>query len=53
MFTDFFYTLKQRRVPVSITEWMTLMEALTKGYISSLDDFYYLARAILRWPREA
>ncbi|MCX6009453.1 MAG: VWA domain-containing protein [Chloroflexi bacterium] len=47
MFTDFFYTLKERKVPVSITEWMTLMEALSKGYISSLNDFYYLARAIL------
>ncbi|MFC1924543.1 VWA domain-containing protein [Chloroflexota bacterium] len=47
MFTDFFYTLKNRKVPVSITEWMTLMEALDKGYISSLDDLYYLARAIL------
>ncbi|HJX69902.1 MAG TPA: VWA domain-containing protein [Dehalococcoidia bacterium] len=47
MFIDFFYTLKQRKVPVSITEWMTLMEALNKGYISNLDDFYYLARAIL------
>jgi uncharacterized protein with von Willebrand factor type A (vWA) domain len=47
MFTDFFYTLKGRKVPVSITEWMTLMEALSKGLISNLDDFYYLARAIL------
>jgi len=47
MFTDFFYILKSRKVPVSITEWMTLMEALDKGYISSLDDLYYLARAIL------
>ena len=47
MFTNFFYTLRERRVPVSITEWMTLMEALSKGYISSLNDFYYLARAIL------
>ena len=47
MFTDFFYTLKKRKVPVSITEWMTLMEALSKGYISDLDEFYYLARAIL------
>ena len=47
MFTDFFYTLKQRKVPVSITEWMTLMEALSKGYIANLDDFYYLARAML------
>jgi len=47
MFTDFFYILKKRRVPVSITEWMTLMEALSRGYISNLDEFYYLARAIL------
>src|SRR4030042_4687478 len=47
MFTNFFYTLKQKKVPVSMTEWMTLMEALSKGYISNLDDFYYLARAIL------
>jgi uncharacterized protein with von Willebrand factor type A (vWA) domain len=47
MFTDFFYTLRKRKVPVTITEWMTLMEALSKGYISNLDEFYYLARAIL------
>ena len=47
MFTDFFYALKRRKVPVSITEWMTLLEALSKGYISDLDEFYYLARAIL------
>ena len=47
MFTDFFYTLKAKKVPVSITEWMTLMEALSRGYIGDLEDFYYLARAIL------
>lgn len=47
MFSDFFYILRKRNVPVSLTEWMTLMEALSKGYISSLTDFYYLARAIL------
>jgi uncharacterized protein with von Willebrand factor type A (vWA) domain len=47
MFTDFFYTLRKRKVPVSITEWMTLMEALAKGYINTLDEFYFLARAIL------
>ena len=47
MFTDFFYLLRKRKVPVSITEWMTLMEALSQGLISNLDDFYYLARAIL------
>jgi len=47
MFTDFFYTLKKRNVPVSITEWMTFIEALAKGYITNLDEFYHLARAML------
>jgi uncharacterized protein with von Willebrand factor type A (vWA) domain len=47
MFTNFFYTLKEKKVPVSITEWMTLMDALSRGYISDLEEFYYLARAIL------
>lgn len=47
MFTQFFYTLKERKVPVSITEWMTLMEVLSKGYIENLDDFYYIARSVL------
>ena len=47
MFTDFFYTLRKYKVPVSVTEWMTLMEALARGYINSLDEFYFLARAIL------
>lgn len=48
MFINFFYQLKKEGVPVSITEWMTLMEALGKGMAaSSLTTFYYLARAIL------
>jgi uncharacterized protein with von Willebrand factor type A (vWA) domain len=47
MFTPFFYTLQERKVPVSITEWMILMEALSKGCINNLNEFYYLARAIL------
>jgi uncharacterized protein with von Willebrand factor type A (vWA) domain len=47
MFTPFFYTLKDKKVPVSITEWMILMEALEKGCIDNLNDFYYLARAVL------
>jgi uncharacterized protein len=47
MFTDFFYTLRKRKVPVSVTEWMTLMEALNGNCITNLDEFYYLARAIL------
>ena len=47
MFTDFFYILRKRKVPVSFTEWMILVEALAKGFINSLDEFYFLARAIL------
>ncbi|MFP4641845.1 MAG: vWA domain-containing protein [Dehalococcoidia bacterium] len=47
MFVDFFFILKREGVPVTPTEWMTLMEALSKGYISNLEEFYYLARAIL------
>ncbi len=47
MFTPFFYKLKEKKVPVSITEWMVLMEALDKRLIGNMSDFYYLARAIL------
>ncbi|MBT4511266.1 MAG: VWA containing CoxE family protein, partial [Chloroflexi bacterium] len=47
MFTDFFFTLKRKGVPVTLTEWMTLMQALSNGYISNLEEFYFLARAIL------
>ena len=47
MFIDFFHLLRRRKVPVSITEWMALMDALSKGLITDLNDFYYLARAIL------
>lgn len=48
MFMDLFYTLRQLKVPVSVTEWMTLMEALSKGHAqSSMTSFYHLARAVL------
>lgn len=48
MFTDFFYTLKAKGIEVSMTEWITLMDALDKGLAdSSLSKFYYLARMIL------
>ena len=48
MFIHFFYQLKSEGVPVSLTEWMTLVEALAKGLaFSSLSGFYYLARAVL------
>ena len=48
MFLSLFYTLRRLKVPVSVTEWMTLMEALEQGHAnSSLTSFYYLARAVL------
>ena len=34
-------------MPVSINEWMILMEALDKRLIRNMSDFYYLARSIL------
>ncbi|MFX1328429.1 MAG: VWA domain-containing protein [Promethearchaeota archaeon] len=46
MFVEFFYYLKER-LPVSITEYMTLMEALNKGLIHNMVEFYYTSRSIL------
>lgn len=48
MFINFFYQLKYEGVPVSLNEWLILMEALAKGLaFSNLTGFYYLARAVL------
>ncbi len=48
MFTGFFNDLRREGIPVSVTEWMTLMDALHKGLAgASLTGFYYLARAVL------
>jgi uncharacterized protein with von Willebrand factor type A (vWA) domain len=48
MLIDFFFTLKDARVPVSIKEFLLLLEALQKDVISpSIDEFYYLARTTL------
>ena len=47
MFIKFFYTLKEIGIPVSPTAFLTLQKALHKGMITSLDDFYTSARAIL------
>ena len=51
MLIDFFFTLRDARVPVSIKEFLTLLEALEKNVIApSLDDFYYLARlTLVKW----
>ena len=48
MFTDFFYGLKEAGLKVTLSEWLTLQDALKRGLCnSSLTDFYYLARMIL------
>lgn len=48
MFTGFYYTCKAKGLDISLSEWLTLMEALDKGLAgSSLTQFYYLARMIL------
>ena len=48
MFVDFFFLLRKRGLPVSLNEWMTLLEGMKAGlHQSSLTGFYYLARAIL------
>ncbi|MFX0003236.1 MAG: VWA domain-containing protein [Candidatus Hodarchaeota archaeon] len=46
MFVEYFYYLKER-LPISITEYMTLMEALNKGLIHNMVEFYYISRSIL------
>jgi len=44
---EFLFELRRQRVNVSTHEWMTLMEAMSKGlHESSLDGFYSLARCI-------
>ncbi len=62
MLLDFFYTLRSAKVPVSVREYLTLLEALHKGVVGpkapqpeadneptgyQIDDFYYLARTAL------
>ncbi len=48
MFIDFFYHLRERGLPVSITEFLTLLEALQKGHADArLNRFYSLARSVL------
>ena len=48
MLIDFFFTLKSAKIPVSIKEFLVLLEALDKQVIApSLDDFYYLARTTM------
>ena len=48
MLTDLFYRLRKVQIPVSLTEYLTLLSALEAGIAGfSIDDFYFLARATL------
>jgi uncharacterized protein len=48
MLIQFLYTLRAAKLPVSVKEFLTLLEALKAGVIGpSVDDFYYLARTTL------
>jgi hypothetical protein len=48
MFAGFFLDLRQAKVPVSLREYLTLLEAMRRNLAEySVDDFYYLSRAAL------
>ncbi|MDZ4163109.1 MAG: VWA domain-containing protein [Burkholderiales bacterium] len=54
MLISFFYALRDAKLPVSVKEFLTLLEALkadvvgpTNAQACSMDDFYYLSRTAL------
>lgn len=48
MFLQFFTSLRQANVPVTLREYLTLMEALDAGLADyNVEHFYYLSRAAL------
>jgi len=48
MFTRFFLALRDAKLPVSITEYLTLMQAMQAGLADySLEGFYHLSRGCL------
>ena len=48
MLIQFFLNLKEAKVPVSVREFLTLLEALKSGVIDpSIDEFYQLSRMTL------
>jgi uncharacterized protein len=54
MLIDFFYTLRAAKLPVSVKEYLTLLEALKQDVVGptnpdacTMDDFYFLARTAL------
>ena len=48
MFIDFFLELRDAKVPVSLREYLTLLEGMDQGLADySVDDFYFLSRTCL------
>ncbi|TVR96805.1 MAG: VWA domain-containing protein [Rhodospirillales bacterium] len=48
MFINFFFELRKAKLPVSLREYLTLLEAMDAGLADySVDDFYYLSRSCL------
>ena len=48
MLIDFFFILKDAKIPVSIKEFLTLLEAMQQGVVgASIDEFYFLSRTML------
>ena len=62
MLIDFFYTLRAAKLPVSVKEFLTLLEAIQAGVVGpnteqddatgasvgyKVDDFYFLSRTTL------
>ena len=48
MFTEFFVRVREAKVPATLREYLSLLEALdlADGHIS-IDEFYYLSRSVL------
>lgn len=48
MFASFFHELRSAKIPVTLKEYLTLLEAIDAGIADGrVEDFYYLARAAL------
>lgn len=47
MFLDFFFLLRSEGIPVSMQEYLHLLEAMSKKVVTySVEDFYYLCRTV-------
>ena len=54
MMTEFFSKLRKAGIPVTLTDFLTLLEALSQRVTAhSIDEFYYLARACLLYTSDA